>query len=215
MTEPDFLTATRTSYDTIAADYAELFRDELANMPLDRALFAGFAEIVKSADLGPVADIGCGPGWVTALLDSLGVPVFGLDLSPGMIALAQQDYPGLRFEVGSMTALDLDDSSLGGIVSYYSTIHIPLDRLPEVFAEFHRVLAPGGQLMVVFQVGDEPVEYTEAFDKPVALSFHRRRPEPIAELMSQAGLEVWARLVREPSPKEKTQQALLLASKPS
>jgi ubiquinone/menaquinone biosynthesis C-methylase UbiE len=61
-----------------------------------------------------------------------------------MVAPARRSNPGLRFEEGSMTALDLPDGALGGIVAMYSIIHIPRERLPEVFAEFHRVLAPGG-----------------------------------------------------------------------
>jgi predicted TPR repeat methyltransferase len=62
MTEPPFLRSTRTAYDTVAADYAERFHDELATKPLDRALLAGFAELVQTAGAGPVADLGCGHG---------------------------------------------------------------------------------------------------------------------------------------------------------
>ena len=73
---------------------------------------------------------------------------FGVDLSPEMVALARRAHPGLRFDEGSMTALDLPDGALGGIVASYSIIHIPPERLPAVFAEFHRVLAPGGHMLV-------------------------------------------------------------------
>jgi hypothetical protein len=47
VTEPDFLRSTRASYNAVATDYAERFRDELAAKPLDRALLAGFAELVR------------------------------------------------------------------------------------------------------------------------------------------------------------------------
>ncbi|MGO8887777.1 MAG: class I SAM-dependent methyltransferase [Streptosporangiaceae bacterium] len=43
-----------------------------------------------------------------------------------------------------MLALDLPDGALGGVLAWYSIIHIPQERLPETFAEFCRVLAPGG-----------------------------------------------------------------------
>ena len=97
MTEPDFLRATRASYDAVAADYAERFGNELAAKPLDRAMLAGFAELVQAAAAGPVADVGCGTGRVTAHLNVLGLAASGIDLSPGMIAVARQSYPGLRF----------------------------------------------------------------------------------------------------------------------
>jgi len=41
--------------------------------PLDRALFAAFAEQVRAGGNGPVADVGCGPGRVTILLSRLGL----------------------------------------------------------------------------------------------------------------------------------------------
>jgi 2-polyprenyl-3-methyl-5-hydroxy-6-metoxy-1,4-benzoquinol methylase len=48
-------------------------------------------------------DVGCGTGRITAHLRQLGVDVFGIDLSPGMIEVARRDHPGLRFDLGSMT----------------------------------------------------------------------------------------------------------------
>ncbi|MEV6205880.1 class I SAM-dependent methyltransferase [Kitasatospora sp. NPDC051914] len=219
MTEPDFLRATRDSYDTVAADYAGHFRAELAAKPLDRAQLAGFADLVKASGLpGPVADVGCGTGRVTAHLAGLGLPVFGIDLSPGMLAAARQAHPGLRFEEGSMLALDLPDGGLSGLLVWYSMIHVPDERLPEAFAEFHRVLAPGGHLLAGFQVGDAPAHRTEAFGHEIDLVFHRRRPERVSELLGAAGLPVIARMQRErddeePFP-EKTPQAFLVARKP-
>jgi SAM-dependent methyltransferase len=219
VTEPEFLRSTRASYDAVAADYAERFRDELAAKPLDRAMLAAFAELVQAAGAGPVADVGCGTGRVTAHLHALGLPVFGIDLSPQMVAVARQNHPALRFEVGSMLALDLPDGALGGILAWYSTIHVPRERLPQAFTEFHRVLAPGGHVQLAFQVGDEPLHLTEAFGHTVSLDFHRRRPERVAELLEQAGLVVRARLLRERDEDgafpERTPQAFVLARKPA
>ncbi|WP_431046101.1 class I SAM-dependent DNA methyltransferase [Streptomyces sp. P1-3] len=218
MTEPDFLRTTRASYDAMAADVAERWRDELAAKPLDRALLAGFAELVTASGAGPVADIGCGTGRVTAHLHALGVDVFGVDLSPGMLAAARRAHPGLRFEEGSMLALDLPDGGLGGILAWYSIIHIPWERLPEVFTEFHRVLAPGGHVLLGFQVGDEPLHLEEAFGHAISLDFHRRRPDRVAELLDQAGLTVRARTLRERDEDgdfpERTPQGFVLARKP-
>ncbi len=94
MTEPSYLCATRAAYDTVAVDYAELVSRELAAKPLDRALLAAFAELVQAAGVGPVADLGCGPGRVTAHLHHLGLTAFGVDLSPAMVAAARRRHPG-------------------------------------------------------------------------------------------------------------------------
>jgi SAM-dependent methyltransferase len=215
--EPEFLRNTRASYDAVAVRYAEWLRDELAAKPLDRAILATFAELVRAAGQGPVADIGCGAGRVTAHLSELGLPAFGIDLSPQMVAVARQAYPGLRFEVGSMLALDLPDGSLGGLLAWYSTIHVPDDRLPDAFAEFHRVLVPGGYALLAFQVGNEPRHVTQALGQPVSVDLHQRQPDTVAELLARAGLAVRARLIREPDDEgdftERTQQAFLLARK--
>ena len=83
VTADDWLADTRTSYDTVADSYADLLRDALAGGPYLRAALALFADLVHAAGGGPVADVGCGPGHVTAHLHKLGVDAFGIDLSPG------------------------------------------------------------------------------------------------------------------------------------
>jgi SAM-dependent methyltransferase len=175
VTEPDFLRETRASYDAIAAGYAERFAEVEAAKPLDRAVLDAFAEYVRGAGDLPVADVGCGPGRVTAYLNSRGLTAFGVDLSPGMIEVARASHPGLRFEVGSMLALDLPDDSLGGVLAWYSTIHVPDELLPQALAEFRRVLVPGGHLLLAFQAGDEPLHRTEAMGHSISLVFRRRR----------------------------------------
>ncbi|MFG1668159.1 class I SAM-dependent DNA methyltransferase [Streptomyces sp. Y7] len=215
MTDADFLTATRTFYDAIAEDYATLFQDELVGRPVERAVLAVFAELVDGD--GPVADLGCGPGRTTARLAALGLPVFGVDLSESMLAIARRENPQLRFEQGSMLELDLPDGTLAGALSFYSSIHTPVDRLPALFAEFHRVLAPGAPLLVAFQAGDAHRHHDRPFGHPVALTFQRRRPEHIAELLTAAGFALFSRTVREPDPAldETSQQAFLLVRKPA
>ncbi|WP_432081122.1 class I SAM-dependent DNA methyltransferase [Streptomyces sp. WAC 04229] len=211
MTDAAFVTTTRTFYDAIAEDYHAQFRSALADAPLDRALMAAFAELVGPD--GQVADLGCGPGRVTAHLASLGLRVFGLDLSASMLAIARRENPGLRFEQGSMLELDLPDGALAGAVSWYSSIHTPAERLPDLFGEIRRVLAPGGYLLLGFQVGDKPSLLDRPFGHPVALEFERRRPEAMAELLERAGFTVLSRTVRVPEADSsaKVPQACLIA----
>jgi trans-aconitate methyltransferase len=80
-----------------------------------------------------VAEVGCGPGRITAYLRGLGLDVFGVDVSAVMIELASSEYPGLWFEVGSMGALKVADAELACIVSWYSVIHAAPEELPAYF----------------------------------------------------------------------------------
>ncbi|MDV9193669.1 methyltransferase domain-containing protein [Streptomyces sp. SR27] len=215
MTEAAHITATRHSYDTVAVAYQRLLGGQLDETPLDRAMLAGFVAEVETAG-GPrtVGDLGCGTGRVTSHLRELGADVFGVDLSPGMIEVARQTYPGPRFEVGSMTALDLPDATLGGVLSWYSTVHMPESELAASFAEFRRVLAPGGLVLVAFKVGNERVRLERAYGHEVALDVYRWSPDRVAGLLADAGLAESARLVRAPHPEEKTPQAFLMARRP-
>ncbi|MFD4633503.1 class I SAM-dependent DNA methyltransferase [Streptomyces sp. NPDC058284] len=214
MTEATYLQATRTAYDTVAADYEKLLRDELDAKPLDRAMLAAFSELVRATGVGPVADLGCGPGRITAHLHSLGVDTFGIDLSPEMIAVARRTHPGLRFEEGSMTALDLADEAVGGVVAWYSTVHTPPELLPTVFGECHRVLVPGGHMLLAFKVGDERRHLKQGYGHELSLDVYWMSPDRVADLMGQAGLVVDARLVRGPDESERPRsgrQAFFLA----
>ncbi|GAA3585155.1 class I SAM-dependent methyltransferase [Nonomuraea rosea] len=216
MTESAFLTSTRSGYGAAATLYAESIPKSYHAGPLNRAMIPLFAELVRASGDGPVADVGCGPGHVTAHLRDLGVDAFGVDLSPEMVAIARDAYPDLRFEVGLMAALDVADASLAGVLSNYSIIHTPPERLPEILAEFYRVLAPGGHLLVAFQGYDDPDEVAEAFDHRVCLAY-RYSPDRVAELLLKAGLPEIARLIIAPS-EDATRgwpQAHLLARRPA
>ncbi|MGI5183466.1 class I SAM-dependent DNA methyltransferase [Dactylosporangium sp. CA-152071] len=187
--EPDWVTDTRASYDTVAVSYGEMLKDALDGQPVVRHVLAMFAELVLSAGGGPVVDVGCGTGRVTAHLRTLGLDASGVDLSPGMVEVARQDHPGVRFDVGSMTGLDLADGSVQGILAWFSIIHVPDDAVRQAFGEFRRVLRDGGVVLVGFYVGDTTVLKTEGYGgHPMKVHVHRRPIERVAGWLTEAGL---------------------------
>jgi len=191
-----WLSDTRSSYDTDASGYAEKVRGLLDGRPYLRASLDVFAELVRGAGGGPVADVGCGPGYVTGYLHDAGVDAFGIDLSPEMIAIAQRDYPDLRFQVGTMTDLDLADDSVVGIVAFWSVIHVPDDALPGVFEELRRVLRPQGLLLVGFHVGDETRHTSEGYTgRAINVDSHHRQPSQIRSWLRDAKFTTEAELV--------------------
>jgi SAM-dependent methyltransferase len=207
----------RDSYDAVAEDYRDAVADDLAFKAFDRAMLSAFAELVADSGGGLVADIGCSPGHTTARPVELGMDAFGIDLSPGMVAVAvavavaRADHPTLRFDVGTMTTLALDHEGLAGIVARYSTIHRSDDDLAVAFGEFHRALQPHGHVLLDFQVGDETLVRTEAYGHKVALVTYRRPVDVVIATLEAAGFAIVAELVRAPDSREKVRQCHLIA----
>ena len=217
MIESTYLSATRSGYNAIAGSYAEAFRSALDDSPLDRALLTGFAELVADRHPdGRLVEVGSGPGHGAAYLHDLGLSIRGIDLSPAMVDLARREHPEITFDVGEMGALDASDSSLAGLVAWYSIIHVPPAQLPAVFTEFHRVLSDGGHLLLAFQRGDDVLHFDEAFGHQVSLDFRRLQPDTVTALLDDAGFDLVAQLVRAPvpaGPAASIPQAFVIASK--
>lgn len=213
MSEPAFLAAIRTSYDTVADAYVERVPPPADLDPLSRAMFGAFAELVRGR--GPVADLGCGPGRITAYLGELGVSAFGVDLSPRMIELARAAHPDLRFDVGSMTALDIADDELAGILAFYSTFHAPPEHLPTVFAEFHRTLAPNGVVLLGSYIGDHERRRPALAHggHPVSYESYLLPADHIDQLLALAGLTVTDTLIRKPDERTTRAHACFIARK--
>ncbi|BCI52161.1 methyltransferase [Mycolicibacterium litorale] len=205
-----YLDDTRAGYDATAAAYADRFHHWLDRKPVELAVLQAFAGLVGAG--GHILDVGCGTGATTALFARHGARVTGIDLSPNMIGEARRRNPQLDFRVGAMAHLDVDDGSSDGLCAWYSVIHVPDDDLDAVFAEFHRVLRPGGLLLLAFQVGDRPRILDEAFGTTVSLVFHRRTPEQIVAAARRHGFTPYVDMVREPDDDglESTPQAFLI-----
>lgn len=206
---------TQTSYDRIADEYARQIYGELAGKPLDRAILDQFAGRLRGR--GVVCDMGCGPGQIGRYLADRGLPVVGVDLSPGMLAQAAALNPDIPFRAGDMRALDEPDGAWAGIAAFYSIIHIPPGEVVAALAEMRRVLRPGGLLLLAFHIGDEVVRPDEMMGQPVALDFWFYTPEQMRGWLEQAGYAVEEVTEREPyapDVEHQSRRAYMLARKP-
>lgn len=185
--QPADLDAVRNSYDRVADNYVEMNVGDIAAYPWLRAALDGFAASVRG--LGPVLDVGCGPGNITAYLAEAGLDVSGVDLSARMIDHARRLYPDQRFEVASATELKLADSSFGGILGWWSLFNLPRHVLPQVIQSFARALVPGGHFIMATHMGDGDRARAEAYGAvPVTWTTHLWQPDDLWEILTAAGL---------------------------
>lgn len=210
----DIVSNTQTSYDQVARNYAEKFKDEMDDKPFDRDCLDRLAREVGT--LGPICDLGCGPGQIARYLHRQGAEVLGVDLSPRMIAEARQLNPDIQFHEGDMLSLPDAEYSWGGIAAFYCIIHIPREQIVEALCEMKRVLKPGGVLLLTFHIGDEIKHIEEWWEKSVNLDFAFYQPAEMEAWLQEAGLELEETLIREPNPEVEvaTRRAYLFARKP-
>lgn len=175
----------RDSYDAKADLYTKFARGDLDRVAADREWLASFAELAVLHE-GTVADLGCGPGHIVDHLTELGVPAIGYDISPAMIAEARRAFPDSEFQVGDLSALDIGRSSLAGIVSRYSIIHVFPAELTNIFREWFRVLAPEAPVLVSFFAASSAETHGAPFDHAVTTAY-ALFPATIEAELRQAG----------------------------
>src|SRR5262245_2960257 len=205
----------QTSYTQIAEEYVARIFNELDHKPLDRQLLDRFAQQVR--EIGPACDMGCGPGHVARYLHGQGLPVCGVDLSPGMIEQARQLNPGIEFQTGNMAALEIEAECWGGIAAFYSIIHIPQPEVVQVLHELKRVLRPGGTLLLAFHIGQEARHVEELWGQPVSLDFTFYQPADMVGYLEAAGFELEEVIERPPyeNVEYPSQRAYIFARKPA
>lgn len=156
----------RATYGAVAPAYARELSEELERLPFERWILDRVAAAAR--DL-PIMDAGCGPGHVTAYLAAAGVDAHGLDLSPEMIAEAQQRHPDVDYEVGDLRRLmrPATAAGWGAVLGWYSLIHLAASELPGAVAALARPLASDGLLVLAVHVGDEIRQVTNWFETEV------------------------------------------------
>lgn len=199
------------TYDAVAADYAARFPATEPEDPLDLAMIEHV--VATLAPSATVLDAGCGTGRISRYLADRGCQVTGLDLSPGMVAMARRDHRDLTFAVGSIVQLPHADASFDAAVYWYSTIHSPDSLLPRIAVEAARVLRPDGLVLLAFQVGQGSRDVANgyrALGHDVSLTrFHRTLAE-VTDVLVSAGFAVVAQLERQPGPDERDPQAFVI-----
>jgi ubiquinone/menaquinone biosynthesis C-methylase UbiE len=206
----------QSSYDRVADEYARHIYDELRHKPLDRQLLDRFADRVRGT--GIACDLGCGPGQVARYLSERKVEICGVDLSPGMIDRARQLNPDIEFTQGDMLSLSWPDQEWAGIAAFYAIVNLKPTDLVRAMREMHRVLQPGGWLLMSFHIGEELEHVDDLWDCRVSLDFYFYRPEQVIRDLRSAGFAIEEVIERDPYPPEveyQSRRAYVFARRPA
>lgn len=140
---------------------------------------------------GLTLEVGCGTGFLQRALALRGLPHLGLDRSPEMLRLARQKVLASAAELhlvrGDARMLPIPSASCANIVATFPAPYI-LD--PRTLEEIKRVLAPGGQLLIVDfgrLLGDDA--YAATVDRIYRATLQAHQPEPHPARLQLAGFE--------------------------
>lgn len=99
-----------------------------------------------------VLDVGCGNGYVLSKYAEAGAEAYGVDVTPTAVELCEKRFAQLGlhgdFRVADAERLPFPDGAFDCVCSMGVLHHVPNTEL--AVAEIHRVLKPGGRLIVMF-----------------------------------------------------------------
>lgn len=134
--------AAETSFDYL--EFENRFRGDPEHIA-DRQRF--YVDLYRGAS-APVVDIGCGRGEFLGLLTDAGIPCYGIDRHPDMIATCREK----GFEVVETDALEhlasIEPGSLGGVFCAQMVEHLAMPEVPKLFEVALHALAVGAPLAV-------------------------------------------------------------------
>lgn len=140
----------RAMFDSIAPTYDKL--NHLLSLNIDKIWRKRAVERIIENRPQKVLDIACGTGDSTIALAKAGVPVvIGLDISEGMLKVAEEKVADLgydiRFQVGDALNIPFESDSVDGVMIAFGVRNFE-DREGSL-KEILRVLKPGGKLLIL------------------------------------------------------------------
>ncbi len=102
----------RQRHDALAASYHDFFT------PVTVLAIKPLLEAVRITPGSLLLDVATGPGSVASEATKVGAETIGVDLSPGMIALAKKEHPGIDFRVAEVEHLPFSDDSFDAVVAF-------------------------------------------------------------------------------------------------
>jgi uncharacterized protein len=201
-----------SSFNRIAEQYCASFDDKLDRKSFDKDFVSRMAGLTPHGM--PILEVGAGPGQVSRYLRAHGKSVIMSDASESQVRHASRRLPDVPALVADLRVLPFRDDALGGVAAYYCLMYGEVAHLEQVFAEWFRVLCPGGIALIVVHAGSGSIHATEWHGKEIDIELVMRDPDSVEKHVRSAGLDVFSSLVRKPLGEEHpTPRLFVLAGK--
>ncbi len=112
-----------------------------------------------------VLDVGCGPGYVSAVAAARGVTPRGLDFSREMIGIAQRMFPEIEFQEGDAQNLPFVNATFDRVLANFALLHV--HDPGRACAEACRVLKPGGKFGFTVWAAPKENPYAKLIDDAI------------------------------------------------
>jgi SAM-dependent methyltransferase len=173
--------ALRAAEDAIYTAFENRFRGDREDV---RERLASYVELFTGA--APVIELGCGRGEFLELLRAAGLEARGVDANAAAVAACRER--GLAVEPGDLVGFlaAQPDASVGGVFAAQVAEHLPPAVLQRMLAECHRVLRPGGRLVLETVNVTSLLGLLEGFQRDLT---HEKplHPETLRFLVAAAG----------------------------
>lgn len=129
------------------ADYEGLYRDGREIRSEEKDLFQDLFDYI--GDSAQILDLGCGTGLpFDRYLIENGYDLIGIDIAEKHVEKARENIPEAEIIQGDFFEVDVANSSLDAVVSFYAIFHIPREEHRKLFEKINVWLKPEGYILV-------------------------------------------------------------------
>ena len=181
---------TKEKKQRLVADYNDIAKEYDRDFSTDTSDNKYIDIFLDSLDGLRVLDAGCGCGRDYKYMVQKGFSVDGIDLSSGMLKIAQEKIPNGKFELMDMTDLTYPDDKYDGILCNHSFFHIPVKEIPKTLLNFKRVLKNNGNLLLILNEGDGETMIEEPYRPGTYLYMNCFSMGQIKTLLQKYGFKI-------------------------
>ncbi len=133
---------------------AALYQEKFMSLNLYNETYDFICNSINKNNAG-ILEIGCGPGNITKYLLSKrpDLQIFGIDIAPNMIALAQENNPGANFAVMDSRKIQELKTTYDGIVCGFCLPYLSQDECLQLMKDSYHLLNENGLIYLSFVEG--------------------------------------------------------------